>query len=298
MAGFFLASHHSTLVIQPSTRTGLFPGDMRHLKDSILKRWHTLLTSPGSCAKKWSTPYWETDGDVQHIPCHQCPEFNQQKTECSVGFGTPLRKCVVASIEAHFYDCSGEECLELGFGRFKLAKNLIQRSGGFWTGIDPAQPIDSKAALHRGGHGSAANIPFPDQTFDRVFGIQSFEHWGQKAAKGRSPSDYAHCLAEIFRVMKPGGRLYLDAPIHFHGHEMFIMGDMPRIRGLFSAGMWQDLVMQCWRKDFHPLEIYPPNQTVLQEWPIEISSYPAEMVAEAREKGSVWLLTVSASKAA
>jgi SAM-dependent methyltransferase len=270
---------------------------MRHLKDSILKRGHTLLASPGRCAKKWSTPYWETEGDFQYIRCRHCPEFNPRKTSCSIAFGTPLRKCVVASIEAHFYDCAGEECLELGFGRFKLARTLIQRSGGRWTGIDPAQPTDRKPALHRGGHGSAANIPFADQTFDRVFGIQSFEHWGQKAAKGRSPSKYTECLAEISRVLKPGGRLYLDAPIHFHGHEMFIMGDLPRIRELFSGGAWQDLVMQCWRKDYQPLEIYPPNSTVLKEWSIEISSYTAEQVAEARETSSVWLFTVSARKA-
>ncbi len=269
---------------------------MRHIKDSILKRWHTLSISPLRCSKKWASEYWQTEQGFQNIACRMCPEFNTTSGVCSVGFGTPLRKCVVASIEAHFYDCSGQDCLEIGFGRFKLAKNLILRSGGRWTGIDPAQPKTRKAKKNLGGYGTAANIPFPDCSFDKVFGIQSFEHWGQKAAVGREPSDYADCLAEISRVLKPGGTLYLDAPIHFHGHEMFIMGDLQRIRQLFLKRNWQDLVVQHWRQDHLPLTAYPPNQTVLREWPIEISSYPAEQIAQIKEHGSVWLLTISARK--
>jgi SAM-dependent methyltransferase len=271
---------------------------MRHLKDSILKRWHTLSISPLRCSEKWAPPYWQSEQGLQNIACCLCPEFNAASEQCSVGFGTPLRKCVVASIEAHFHDCAGLDCLEIGFGRFKLAKTLIQRSGGSWTGIDPAQPKDRKARKGKGGYGTAADIPFTDRSFDKVFGIQSFEHWGQKAAPDREPSDYADCLEEIARVLKPGGTLYLDAPIHFHGHEMFIMGDLPRIRELFSAGFWGQVVMQRWRKDFRPLDRYPPNKTVLREWPIEISSYPPEQVQQAKEQGSVWLLTISAVRTA
>ncbi|MBR0224300.1 MAG: ubiquinone/menaquinone biosynthesis methyltransferase [Bacteroidales bacterium] len=45
--------------------------------------------------------------------------------------------------------------------------------------------------------GSAEQIPFPDATFDAVtiaFGLRNFDHRAQ-------------CLAEIRRVLKPGGRL-------------------------------------------------------------------------------------------
>lgn len=129
-----------------------------------------------------------------------------------------------------------------------------------------------------------------------VFGIQTFEHWGQKAT-GRTPSEYTDCLHEIGRVLKPGGRLYLDAPMYFHGHEMFIMADVPRIRALFMSDEWENVVIEQWRREYSPLDRYAPNRTVLREWPIEISSYPEERVNAAREQASVWLLTVTAHKA-
>ena len=268
---------------------------MHGLKNSLLKRWHSLTVSPTRVRNTWSKPYAKASGGFHEIACRNCPKFNAARIECTVPFGTPLRKCVVAAIEAHLNDCSNEDVLEIGFGRFALARNLVRRSGGRWTGIDPGQPKNRKAVVGKGGYGVAAEIPFPASTFDRVFGIQSFEHWGQKASS-RPPSDYGDCLREILRVLKPGGSIYLDAPIHFHGHEMFIMGDVERIRSLFDLLQWTDVRIERWRRDYSPLERYAPTRTVLKEWPIEITSYAESAIARAREEGSVWLLTISAQK--
>jgi hypothetical protein len=46
-------------------------------------------------------------------------------------------------------------------------------------------------------------------------------------------SEYESCLDEILRVLKSGGTIYLDAPIHLHDNEMFIMGDIERIKKHF-----------------------------------------------------------------
>ena len=84
--------------------------------------------------------------------------------------------------------------------------------------------------------------------------------------------------------------------MHFHGHEMFIMADLPRIRALFDDTRWTDVTMERWRLNHAPLKAFPPSQKVQAEWALEISSYPEEEVSPLREAASVWLLTISASK--
>lgn len=269
---------------------------MHGFRHSILKRWHSLTLTPASAARNWLPPYWQQQEDVRDIACHRCRKFDPERQKCSVPFGTPLRKCVVAAIEAHFHDVGREDVLEIGFGRFALARNLVRRSGGRWTGIDPAQPASRVPALGRGGHGHAAAIPFPDATFDLVYGIQTFEHWGQRSAAGRPPSDYAACMTEIHRVLKPGGKLYLDAPMHFHGHEMFIMGDLARIRSVFDPGLWDAVVVERWRFHHEPLPAYPPTARAQQDWLAEILSYAAADVERVRRCASVWLATFTTRK--
>ncbi len=103
-------------------------------------------------------------------------------------------------------------------------------------------------------------------------------------------------MDEILRVLKPGGEVYLDAPIHYHGHEMFIVGDVDRLRKLFDDNRWEGVVMQRWRKEHHPLDRFLPSAKVQQEWPIENVSYPAETLRKIHEEASAWLLTFRARK--
>lgn len=49
---------------------------------------------------------------------------------------------------------------------------------------------------------SVRDIPFADAQFDRIFTFASFHHFGDHG-------DYARSMAEIARVLKPGGRLAL-----------------------------------------------------------------------------------------
>lgn len=269
---------------------------MHSKKDSLLKRWHSLRVNPKTCAKKWPRQYWQDVDGFRVISCAYCPSFDAKIKVCSIGFGTPLRKCVVSSIEAHFYDCKDKEVLEIGFGRFKLAKNLICRSGGRWTGIEPRRPKNETAVLGKGGYGHATFIPFSDETFHKAFAVQSVEHWGQKAGGVREPSSYAECIAEIFRVLKPGGTIYLDAPVHFHGNEMFIMGDVDKVMSLFPSDLWKNVTIEKWREVYSPLERYTPSQNEFNDWPIEITSYSDDRVADAKANGVVWLMVVTAEK--
>ena len=270
---------------------------MHSWSNSIRKRLHSQLVNPGKVRQQWSCQYWQSIDGFRDISCSQCPKYNKADNRCLVSFGSHLRKCVVASTEAHLFDSKDKEVLEIGFGRFSLGRNLVVRSGGRWTGIDPKHPKAQPPELGHGGLGMADNLPFPDATFDMVFGIQSLEHWGQKTRKHSYPTQYPDCLHEIYRVLKPGGEVYLDAPIHLHGHEMFIMGDIPRIKSLFANKFWSDLTMERWRYHYEPLERHAPTPTEVRRWPAEIDSYTPEEVEVQKDK-HIWLLALTASKRA
>ncbi len=184
--------------------------------------------------------------------------------------------------------------LEIGFGHFWLPRNLILRSGGTWTGIEPRQK--TKAELGKGGHGQAGDIPFEDNTFDLIYGIQSLEHWAQgykTVAKGYTYEDY---MREVHRVLKPGGKIYFDVPIHDHGHEMFIMGDFDRIRGLFNPEGWTDVLLEKWREDHEPLPVQRPRPRKVKEWQSEIRSYSPEDVEKVRTEGIAYIMTITGRK--
>ena len=268
---------------------------MHSKKESILKRWHSFRINPNACAKKWGHQYWQEKDGLRVITCKACPSFDSNKRRCSIEFGSPSRKCVISSIEAHFYDCQSQNVLEIGFGRFNLAKNLIQRSGGTWTGIEPSRPESEVPEIGKGGYGLAADIRFPDNTFDIVFGVQTIEHWVQRANRIREHSSYEDCIAEIGRVLKPGGVLYQDTAAHYHGNEMFIMGDLGKIRTLFPADQWKNVQIEQWRKDCEPLERFTPSPELQQEWPVEIISYTQEQVEEV-SNCAIWMMVITAEK--
>jgi SAM-dependent methyltransferase len=206
---------------------------------------------------------------------------------CRVPFGTPLRKCVVASTEAHLRVAPGTTALEIGSHRHSHGRRIVEARGGTWTGIEPSLGPEVPARIGAGGYGHAAGIPFPDASFDLVFGNQSIEHWDEAHPHIPERASHEACLAEIARVLKSGGRLYLDAPIHLHGHEMFIRGDLARIEGLFDGSLWKDVRFERWRREWEPLERYPTPAGDRGRWPAELGL---------GDGVSVWLLVITATR--
>jgi SAM-dependent methyltransferase len=263
--------------------------------DSVRKRLYTLRLNSKRCASEWNEPYWVADEDTRSVHCRNCPKFSSARSECTFPFGSPLRKCVSAAQEAHLHSLTGKSLLEIGFGKHSIPRRMVMSAGGQWTGIDPFCRSTEKAALGKAGLGHVADIPFADGTFDIVVGIQSFEHWAEPLP-GNHSSNHEKGLDEVFRVLKPGGSIYFDAPIHLHGHEMFVAGDVGRIRGLFDPARWQDLIIEKWRQNYEPLARYPTPEADRAGWATSVTTYANELLEEIVTSRSVWLMTISATR--
>ena len=271
-------------------------GVLTGLRRTLAKERYWRDTKRRLARNEWSGEYWYEQDGVRIVPCRRCPKFDAQREICRVPFGTPLRKCVVAATEAHLRGTKGLKALELGYGSRSFAKHVIEASGGSWTGVEPGLQGEGPRHVGTGGHGHAGDIPFPDETFDIAFGNQSFEHWEEGHHLQTDKPGYKECLAEVWRVLKPGGIVYLDAPMHLHGHEMFIAGDVARILGLFDTTVWSDVVAEKWRSDHAPLPPYPTPATDLASWQTAVKTYDAAVLDKIKHRGTVWLLTVTARK--
>ncbi len=100
--------------------------------------------------------------------------------------------------------------LEIGFGPGVAIEQLVEIiQEGRVAGVDPSGTMLEMAVernadaagtrrldLHQA---SAEDLPFDDDSFDRVLAIDTAQAWGDLAAG----------LAEVHRVLKPGGRVAL-----------------------------------------------------------------------------------------
>jgi ubiquinone/menaquinone biosynthesis C-methylase UbiE len=102
--------------------------------------------------------------------------------------------------------CSQGTLLDIGTGPARLLLNLRRLSPNMrLVGIDSSAAMVAQARKNISAagisdtaevkRGSAARIPFPDQSFDVVVSTVSMHHWKQ-------PTD---CLNETYRVLKEGG---------------------------------------------------------------------------------------------
>jgi ubiquinone/menaquinone biosynthesis C-methylase UbiE len=102
----------------------------------------------------------------------------------------------------------GERVLDVGCGPGFYVTELLNRVGsnGWVTGIDTASAMLAVAAARSEGHpnvtfrqAGATEIPAGDCEFDAVLSVQVLEY----------VPDVTDALAEIYRVLRPGGRVVI-----------------------------------------------------------------------------------------
>lgn len=106
---------------------------------------------------------------------------------------------------------NGQRIIELGCGNARLARALLQRHAGSQLvglevdAVQHAKNIANPQERLLFMAGSAEAIPFPDASFDGAMMLKSLHH---------VPLDgMDQALAEVARVLKPGGWFYVSEPI-------------------------------------------------------------------------------------
>src|SRR5688500_11977783 len=73
------------------------PLTMHGPKSSLARAWYRLTTRRRLARNEWSAPYWEERNGQRIVACRRCPKFDAGRAKCSVPFGSPIRKCIVAA---------------------------------------------------------------------------------------------------------------------------------------------------------------------------------------------------------
>jgi ubiquinone/menaquinone biosynthesis C-methylase UbiE len=109
----------------------------------------------------------------------------------------------------------GDRVLEIGFGHGRTIEWLARRATqGLVAGVDPSDTMLRRASARnrraiaagrvRLAHGEAAKLPFADASFDKALAANCVQFW----------RDVPAALAELRRVLVPGGMLLIGIRVH------------------------------------------------------------------------------------
>lgn len=150
------------------------------------------------------------------------PDLQTIYTQCCGPGGLKLTEFMAEKMQLQ----SNKRLLDVGTNRGYQSCFLAKEYGVFLVGIDPWSDSDSSGAyidhlminaknwgvsdLVLGIQVGVPNTRFADNTFDYVYSTTTLEMF--RGIKGEEA--YRECLAEVYRVLKPGGVFGLGEPMH------------------------------------------------------------------------------------
>ena len=161
----------------------------------------------------------------------------------------PLGACIVPIVQRYLSQVrSGDSVLDIGCGSWDRIKSHCERVGARYEAIDIATEYFGKKT-NATRIENLANLSFAGDSFDFVIGNQTMEHWAEYGCTLRLG------LYQCFRVCKPGGKVLLNVPMHFHGTSEFMLGKLERIRRLFMR-FSNTISIEKWGNPCDPLPAY------------------------------------------